>query len=263
MDSGETDAVVGTPRGRPREGRQIALRIEYDGSAYHGWQRQANGITIQEMLESAVGSITGHPSAVTGAGRTDAGVHAQNQVASFFTASPMPADQFRRALNAVLPGDVRIRESWEAPTGFHPQFSARWKTYGYLILHRPASSPLLRQRCWHLSRPLDLEAMRRGAALLLGSHDFSAFRSTHGSSTHAVRTLIRSRFEERGDLLAYVVTGNGFLRNMVRAMVGTLVEIGSGNGGPERITAVLASRNRCRAGTRAPAEGLYLLSITY
>jgi tRNA pseudouridine38-40 synthase len=263
MDDLYDKAAAKARRGKPPEGRQIALRIEYDGSAYHGWQRQANGITVQEEVEKAVAGITGRFSAVTGAGRTDAGVHAFDQVASFFTASTLPGVEFRRALNAILPEDIRVRESWEAPPGFHPQFSARWKTYCYLILHRPASSPLLHRRCWHLSRPLDLPAMRQGAGYFLGSHDFSAFRTVHGSSTHPVRTLIRSQFEERGDLLAYVVTGNGFLRNMVRAMVGTLVELGSAGGDPSRVGAILASRDRGRAGARAPAEGLYLLSITY
>jgi tRNA pseudouridine38-40 synthase len=261
-----------TPQGDPA--RRYKIIIAYDGSRLVGWQRQAEGESVQGLLEAACSRLEGRPVTVHGAGRTDAGVHALGQVASVSLTRGHPPDVLVRAVNAQLPPDVRVLAVHEVPADFHARFSARAKTYRYLLRHAGVASPFERAYVWHLADALDIDAMRRAAAVLVGMHDFAAFCSRGSRVSHTTRTLVRSEILERpmtlhaldsasvGDLLAYEVEGDGFLRHMVRAIVGTLVEIGRGRpaGSMERL---LAGADRAAAGPTAPAHGLYLVRVDY
>jgi tRNA pseudouridine38-40 synthase len=246
--------------------RQIRMVIEYDGTGLCGWQRQVNGPTVQGHLEDALATMLQHPVSVTGASRTDAGVHARGQVASFRTERAIPPHGVRRGLNALLPPAIAIAEAAEAADDFHPRFSATGKHYRYLIYARPDRAPRWRDRAWHHPEPLALDAMRHAAALLIGEHDFAAFRAAGCTAKHAVRRLDQIEIGEVATepwLLAVDVRGNAFLRNMVRILVGTLVEVGRGRWPASQVAEILASRDRTRAGITAPAAGLELMSVSY
>lgn len=255
--------------------RTLKLTVAYDGTRFVGWQRQADGESIQSLLEQAIATIEGRPVVVHGAGRTDAGVHAIGQVASVDVSLPHDAATVLRALNAHLPPDIRIRRVEEAAGGFHARFSATRKTYRYLVRNAPQASPFERAFVWHIRETLNLDRMRDAAAAALGTHDFAAFCSTGSSVRTTVRTLMRSQVDRRsgpaepfdeafdGELLAYEVEGDGFLRHMVRAMVGTLVEIGRGWREPDSMAALLENGRRAQAGATAPAHGLYLVRVDY
>lgn len=243
--------------------RTIRLTLEYDGSDYHGWQLQPGVPTVQGTVEEAVKKLSGEEVRLRAAGRTDAGVHALGQVASFETRLALPADKIRSALNAFLPKDIAVLEAEEAPPSFHPQYSAKEKTYKYLILNRPLPSPLWRRYCWHVRTSLELEAMQEAASCFIGSHDFTAFSSSGDEVHSSVRTVRESRIEREGELLTFWVTADGFLRYMVRTMVGTLVLVGRGKLPPGQMAALLSSGDRGRAGPVAPARGLYLVRVCY
>jgi tRNA pseudouridine38-40 synthase len=237
------------------------LLLEYDGSEFEGWQAQAGDKrTVQGCLAGALERVTGAPAQVTGAGRTDAGVHAQGQVASARVETRLDADTLRRALNGVLPPDLVVLEAAVARDDFHPLREARRKLYRYRIWNGAVRSPLRRHRCLYVAQPLDLPAMRRAAAALVGERDFAAFRAAGSSARTSVRTL--TRVELRGEAGAEVeieVEGTGFLRHMVRNLVGTLVEVGKGRRDVDSMPALLASGDRRRAGPTAPARGLCLV----
>lgn len=239
------------------------ITLAYDGTGFVGWQRQAAGLSIQGLLEDALGALAGGPVAVAGAGRTDAGVHALGQVASFSLDRTIGADAVIRALNAKLPGAVRVVAAEEAPPEFHARFGARAKTYRYRIWNGPIVPPFERLYAWHLIEALDVDRMAAAARLLEGTFDFAAFRAVGGSTTTTVRSVAESRVLGRGALITYEVTGSGFLRHMVRNIVGTIVEIGRRRRPVEWIGEVLASRDRSQAGPTAPAEGLFLVSVEY
>ena len=246
--------------------RNVKLTVEYDGTAYHGWQRQANATTIQEVLELAAAGILGHPVTLHGSGRTDAGVHALGQVASFHTSSAIPAERLPHAINSALPPDIVVVRAEGVPDGFHARYSARAKTYRYSILCRPVR-PAVGSRYVHWTRrELDLAAMRHAAARCVGEHDFAAF-ATESTGENTVRTLTRcdigQRPEHGGQRLDLHVEANGFLYNMVRAIVGTLLDIGCGRWPPERIAELFAARDRALAGPTAPAKGLCLMRVDY
>lgn len=270
--------------------RNIKLTIAYDGTRFVGWQRQAEGESVQGLLEDALGRIEGSAVTVHGAGRTDAGVHALGQVASVRLACRHDAAVLARALNGQLPDDVRVVEVAEVADDFHARFSARWKTYRYLLRNAPLVNPFDRAYMWHVPEMLDRDAMRAAALALAGTHDFAAFRSTGSDTTGTVRTISRSeviavdelplaavpgrplserhehsRPSARSDrpVLAYEVTGNGFLRHMVRAVMGTLVEIGRGRRTASSIEALLAGGSREAAGATAPPHGLFLIRVDY
>jgi len=208
--------------------RILKLTLAYDGTRFVGWQRQASGNSVQGLLEEALARFGDATVTVHGAGRTDAGVHALGQVASVAVNFDHDAATLQRALNAQLPSDVRVLSVAEMDDAFHARFSARSKTYQYRIRNTAVSDPFDRAYVWHLPEPLDLKAMQRAADLLVGTHDFLAFQSSGSETSGTIRTMTRSAWCDTHGLLAYEITGDGFLRHMVRTIVGTLVEIGRG-----------------------------------
>jgi tRNA pseudouridine38-40 synthase len=244
--------------------RHIRLVVEYDGTKLHGWQRQANSPTVQQHLEESLAQLLTHDVTVTGASRTDAGVHARGQVASFKTERTIPLHGIRRGLNSVLPEAIAVREATEVSDDFHARFSATSKHYRYTILTRPERAPRLRDRAWHVADPLDAFAMQAAARQLHGEHDFSAFRAagcTAKTTTRRIHSIAITRSEP--ELLEIDVRGNAFLRGMVRILVGTLTEVGTGRRPAAQLLEILASKDRTQAGITAPAHGLELMEVRY
>jgi len=243
----------------------VRLVLEYDGTGLCGWQRQDNGPTVQAHLEDALARMTGAPTPVVGASRTDAGVHALGQVASFETSTRIPCDGFRMGLNSILPPAIAVVAADDAPRGFHPRFSATGKHYRYTVLTRSSRSPLLRHRAWH--RPgaaLDLGAVRETASYMVGERDFSALRAAGCTARTTVRRLDEIAIHEpEPHRIEFDVRGNAFLRNMVRILVGTLVEVGEGRLTPSQVAEIVRSGERTRAGQTAPAQGLCLVEVLY
>ncbi len=260
------------PRLSDTRARNLKLTISYDGTRFVGWQRQAAGVSVQGLLEDALGRFEGAPVAVHGAGRTDAGVHALGQVASARMTSAHPLDSVARGLNACLPPDVRVIDIQEVAADFHARFSARSKTYRYRLQTSVVASPFERAYMWHVPVALDVAAMRVAARALVGTHDFAAFQSTGSETTGTVRTITESVIGEAvaegwrdstAPFLVYEVSGDGFLRHMVRAIVGTLVEIGRGQRTEASIAALLEGGSRSQAGITAPPQGLFLVRVVY
>ena len=254
--------------------RILKLTVAYDGTGFVGWQRQADGESIQGLLEQALARFDGAPVTVHGAGRTDAGVHALGQVASAEVTSRHDAASIHRGLNASLPPDVRVTAVEDAPAGFHARFSARSKMYRYVLDTSPVASPFDRGFSWHLPERLDVAAMQKAATALIGTHDFAVFQSTGGETSGTVRTITRSTLTTsqpqmqwgepcQARHIVYEVSGNGFLRHMVRAIAGTLVEVGRGWREPGSMAALLAAGDRAQAGPTAPAHGLFLVRVDY
>lgn len=244
--------------------RHIRLVVEYDGSQLHGWQRQNNAQTVQQHLEEALGKLLTHDTQVVGASRTDAGVHARGQVASFRTERDIPLHGIRRGLNSLLPDTIAVRDAREVPDDFHPRFSATGKHYRYTILARPERSPRYRDRAWHHPEPLNVHAMEEGARALIGEHDFSAFRAagcTAKTTMRRVDSIALTRLHPH--LLEIDIRGNAFLRQMVRILVGTLTEVGTGRRLPAQVAEILASKDRTQAGVTAPPQGLELMEVRY
>jgi tRNA pseudouridine38-40 synthase len=248
------------------------ISVAYDGTDYVGWQRQLRGPSIQGVLEEALRTLDPRGVTVTGAGRTDAGVHAEGQVASFSIDRAIAADALVRALNSRLPPDVRVLRAHEVPAAFHARFQALAKTYRYRIWNADVCSPFERRYAWHVPGTLDVGAMAAAAKMLEGRHDFGAFQAA-GSETHSTeREILRSRViasegtgdhDAIGSLVTYEICGTGFLRHMVRIIVGTLVEVGRGRRTPQWVWSVLVSRDRARGGPTAPAGGLVLVAVDY
>jgi len=245
--------------------RNIKLVVAYNGAAYHGWQRQADGIdTVQQRLEQAVSQVVGHPVTVFGAGRTDAGVHAEGQVANFYTSNPsIPLAGLRRAINSRLPGDIAVRSAAEVPDDFHASRSARGKTYRYRIYIAPIRPVVLHKQVYHYWRTLDARKMQEAGLRLIGTHDFRGFATSADQRDNTIRTIFRCEVSEHGPEIRLAVTGDGFLYNMVRNIVGTLIEIGRGRWKPQRIDTILATGDRKLAGPTAPPYGLTLQCVYY
>lgn len=274
------------PTHPPSLGRNIALRLAYDGTPFCGWQVQPNGPTVQAALQRAIHRLTGESRTVYSAGRTDSGVHALGQVANFFSQSPIPPRQFAAALQTHLPTEIQLLESWEVPPRFHATFSARWKRYRYLIHNAPHPLPFLKNRCWWLRRRLDVKAMQAAAQALLGTHDFRCFETEWPNKPTSVRTIHELQiFRQplwnawqpaaipRGQhppssptddsLVCLEIAADGFLYNMVRSITGTLVNVGRGRWSAVDVARILNAQDRSQAGATAPAEGLYLFQVEY
>jgi tRNA pseudouridine38-40 synthase len=249
--------------------QNIRLILAYDGTDFRGWQRQPEGPTIQACLEDALQKLTGAPTPVCGSGRTDAGVHALHQVANFLTASTIPCVNFVKALNDLLPPTVRIKSAGDAAPAFHARYDVRRKTYRYRVVTTPVCSPLLSRFVCHHPYPLDRALMTQAARHLEGQHDFTSFAAANGEegedAKSRVRVIYQSRllWRPRSSMLVYEVIGNGFLRYMVRNIVGTLLEVGRGKLNPRDMISILAARDRTRAGPTAPAQGLCLMKVEY
>jgi tRNA pseudouridine38-40 synthase len=243
--------------------RTLRLVVEYDGTDFAGWQRQDGQPTIQQSLEEAFAAMTGQRVVVRGAGRTDAGVHAEGQVASVEVASRIPNLGFLRGLNSHLPRTIAVLDVEDMPTGFNARFSARGKIYRYQVWNHPVRSPRHARHAWHVHDALDSHRMREAASLLVGEHDFRAFRSADCDRKNTVRIIRRFDVSRRGALVQLEVEGTAFLRNMVRILAGTLVAVGRGKMTTEHVSALLAHGDRTKAGMTAPACGLTLVKVIY
>ncbi len=244
--------------------RTFKLIVEYDGSRFHGWQRQKYDRTVQETIEKALAIMTKETVTLIGSGRTDAGVHALGQVAGFKTRSHLDAQTFFNGLNSLLPDDVVIRACEPAPGAFHARFDVTSKHYRYHILNLSRPRAIGRQFFWQIRKPLNVPAMNDAAAILLGTHDFKAFEGTGSPRAHTIRAVTESVVKRDDDgKLTYDIRANGFLRFMVRNIMGTLVEVGLGKRSASDVETILRSRNRGMAGATAPARGLFLMEVIY
>jgi tRNA pseudouridine38-40 synthase len=244
--------------------RTIKLLIEYDGTNYQGWQVQPKGPTIQGILEEKLGLLTGKPVQLFGSGRTDSGVHALGQVAHFKTQSQMDIRTIQRALNSLLPPDIVIQKAEEVEEGFHARKHSKSKIYEYRILNRDLRSAFYRGYVWYRPQKLNLAEMKKATQSLIGEHDFSAFRTVGSSTRTTVRRVIRAEWKRgRDGLLCFEIEANGFLKQMVRSIIGTLVEIGKGRMKAMEFQRILESKDRRKAGPTAPAHGLFLKEVKY
>jgi tRNA pseudouridine38-40 synthase len=244
-------------------GRYVRATVAYDGTDFLGFQLQASGRTVQGVLESALGRLSGTETRVVGSGRTDAGVHAVGQVVAFYTSWRHDLTDLHRALNAVLPPDIAVSELTEAPDGWHPRFSAKWRHYRYTVLNSPWRSPLTRRNAHLVTQPLRLDLLQSAADLLVGEHDFVSFGRPMQEGETTVRVIFRAEWCAADHLLSFDVIGNAFLRGMVRTLAGSLLLVGSGEWTVERLAEVMAARNRGLAAAPAPACGLCLMHVEY
>ena len=243
--------------------KRIKLTVAYDGTDYCGWQVQPNGMTVEEILNRELSALTGEEVKVIGASRTDAGVHAEGNVAVFDTETGIPAERIAYALNCRLPEDIVAVKSEEVPGDWHPRYQCSVKTYEYRILNREMPDPVCRRSTVHVSYPLNLGNMRTAAGYLKGEHDFKSFCSPHTEVKDTVRTVHSLEIEKEGDIITVRISGNGFLYNMVRIIVGTLINVGRGACPPEKVKEILEARDRRKAAATAPAKGLVLKHIRY
>ena len=244
--------------------RNIRLVLEYDGTRYHGWQRQTKETTIQALIEEKIRMMIEEPVKLIASGRTDAGVHAFCHVCNFITHSLIDLPSFRRGLNALLPEDIFIKQAEDVPIDFHSMYGTESKTYEYRILNREDPDVFLRLYTWHIPRHLDREQMRQCLSSLCGEHDFSSFKSTGSGNLNPVRNMMRAEIHEpEQDLLYFVFEANGFLRHMVRNIVGTVVEVGKGKIGFKDFITIFQARDRGKAGVKAPPQGLFLTDVRY
>ncbi|RHO33034.1 tRNA pseudouridine(38-40) synthase TruA [Roseburia sp. AM16-25] len=242
---------------------RVKLVVAYEGTNYCGWQIQPNGITIEQVLNETLSSLLGEEITVTGASRTDAGVHSLGNVAVFETHTKMPAEKISFALNQRLPEDIVVQESCQVPEDFHPRFSKSRKTYEYCILNCRFRQPLERRTSYFYHYPLDVRAMQKAAAYLVGEHDFTSFASMHAQTNTYVRMIYALDVVREGDMIRIRVQGNGFLYNMVRIIAGTLIQVGAGIKKPEDMESILAGKDRELAGPTAPAHGLTMIGLEY
>lgn len=243
--------------------RNIKLEIEYDGKDYQGWQKQPQKLNIQGEIERAIQNITGEEVDLIGSGRTDAGVHAFGQVANFKINSEFPIEKMAVAINSQLKQSIRIKKAEEVSEDFHSRYHCHQKTYSYIIDNSEQGSAIYRGLTYHVAQPLDMDAMQKAANYLVGEHDFSSFKSSGTSSKSSVRTIYKAQILKEQDRVVIMLTGSGFLYNMVRIISGTLVEIGLGNKKPEEMLTILEAKDRQKAGKTLPAHGLFLMNVDY
>lgn len=243
--------------------RTLKLVVAYDGNAYHGFQKQKNAVTVQNILEEVLSKLCGETVVLVGSGRTDAGVHAWGQVVSLETKGSIPCANLIRASKKMLPPDIVIISAEEVEAGFHARYSAKWKRYQYRIVENEFDSPFEVKYAWQMRETLDLEAMNEAAGYLLGTHDFSAFRSSGSVETSPIRTVYEAQWERRGKEVIFTIGGDGFLYHMVRNLVWSLVQVGTGKRTPDDFAVELAAK-RCEfLNEPAPAQGLYLKEVFY
>ncbi len=243
--------------------RNVMIICEYDGTSYHGWQIQPNGISIQEVLEEKIGTITQEKIRLTASGRTDAGVHAMNQVANFRTESDIACGSLLKGINSLLPGDIVLKDLIDTDDDFHARYSAKSKIYTYRIFNNPVRTALYRNYSWHVRAPLDTDVMGEAATLLRSSHDFSSFCASGCDSDDHIRTVIDTSVDVKGDMASFTIEANGFLRYMVRNIVGLLVDVGKGNITPAGFEEIMGAMDRTQAGITAPPHGLFLREVRY
>jgi tRNA pseudouridine38-40 synthase len=243
--------------------RRIKLVLAYRGTRYHGWQMQPNAVTLQGTVERYLAQMINAPVRLHASGRTDAGVHALGQVVHFDTTSSIAAAAFVRGLNSLLPGDIVVRQAAEVGSDFHARYGARHKTYAYIVYNHAIRSVLHMPYVWHVPQLLDIAAMRTAARVLIGQHDFSAFRASTCSARSPIRHLTQLSIKRRAARLFFVLTADGFLQYMVRNIMGTLVQIGRGTIAADAVPAMLQSRHRPAAGPTAPPQGLFLVQVAY
>lgn len=244
--------------------RNLKMVLEYDGTAYHGWQRQANGLSIQQVLEEKIAVMTGERVKVIGSGRTDAGVHALGQIAHFKTASTIPDIHFLKGINSLLPRDIVVKDIQEVDLSFHARYDAKSKVYRYQVVNGPVRPVMLRQYAWFVPGRLNLEQMSDAAVYFMGTHDFSSFCSTHSDAPDHVRTVTDIQVDAGTlGLVKIEMEADGFLRHMVRAIVGTLVEVGRGKRSVSDMQAILHAKDRRLGGMTAPPRGLFLKEVKY
>jgi tRNA pseudouridine38-40 synthase len=243
--------------------RNICLIVSYDGTNYHGWQCQPDLITVEQTLREKIEKITDHPIKIYGGARTDSGVHAYGQAVNFFTESTIGLHGLVKGLNSLLPVDIRVHDAREVAVDFHARYSTKSKVYVYAILNSLYNSPFYARYAWHIPYSIDVQSMHRAAKSLVGTHDFSAFKKKNEVYRSHERTVIRAGVKRRGNMAYVLVEGTGFLRYMVRNIVGTLVLVGSGRLSVDDFRSVLESGDRDEAGPTAPAKGLFLREIKY
>lgn len=243
--------------------RNIKLIVAYDGMAYHGFQRQANAMTVQQMMEERLVKIFGHEIKLTGAARTDAGVHAYGQTVNFLTTGSIPIESIPAAAKSVLPEDIVVREAQLMPLDFHARFAAKSKIYQYHIYNDKIADPFLRHYVWHIGQQLDVALMQKAVEMIIGEHDFSAFRASGGAPVSPVRIILSASVLREENRITCEFRGTGFLYHMVRNLTGSLVDVGLGKNSPEDFKDILHSRDRNRAGITAPPQGLYLCKVFY
>lgn len=243
--------------------KNIKLIIEYDGAGYHGWQHQPRHINIQQTIKEKIEIIAKEKINLIGASRTDADVHALAQAANFKTKSRMNEGEWQRALNSLLPSDIVIKKAEIVSPDFHARFSAKGKIYKYLILNQPIPSALYRNHAWHISYSLKVNEMRKAAKFLIGRHDFSSFRASSCTAENPVRRIKRIAITKKDGFIQFTIEADAFLHHMVRNIVGTIVEVGTGKSLPSRIDSILKAKDRRLAGKTAPARGLYLVKVIY
>jgi len=243
--------------------KRILLTISFDGTAYHGWQIQPNGITVQQVLQESLEKILGEKINVTSCSRTDAGVHAQEFCCHLDCNDNIPQSAFLRGLNSVLPKDVAVKDCKQVASDFHARYDAKGKTYVYRILNSNIKDSFLSRYTWHIERPLDIGKMNEFCKRITGTHDFYAFSSSGRTVTDTVRTVSECFVERKGDIVSLRITANGFLYNMVRIIVGTAVEVSDGKIDPQNTEKIISSCSRALAGVTAPPEGLFLEKVIY
>ena len=243
--------------------KRVLIKISYDGTNYCGWQIQINGITVEEVINRELSALLGEKIEVIGASRTDSGVHALGNIAVFDTETKIPAEKISFALNQRLPEDIRIEDSYEVPCYFHPRYASSTKTYEYKILNRKFPIPTKRLYSHFVYMPLDIDKMKKAAEYIVGEHDFKSFCSTWTQVNSTVRAVYSLDIEKNGDMIAIRISGNGFLYNMVRIIVGTLIKVGLSVYPPEHVKEIIDAKDRNAAGPKAPANGLTLVSIDY
>lgn len=243
--------------------RNIKLTIEYDGKDFNGWQKQPDKLNIQGEIERAIQEITGEEVELIGSGRTDAGVHALGQIANFKTNSSIPIEKIPYAINSKLKRTIRIKQAEEVKEHFHSRYNCKRKTYRYTICHSAQGTALYRNMEYHVPQPLNIEKMKQAIGYFEGEHDFKAFKSSGGSNKSTVRTIYKATLKQEEERIIIELTGNGFLYNMVRIIVGTLLKVGMEEIQPQQIPEIILSKDRNQAGKTVPAHGLCLVEVSY